>query len=198
MTKLGAQLLPPISGLSYYPDFISPEVGEALLAWVDAQAWDATLARRVQHYGASYDYARRLVSQKRPHPLPEALQTLAQKVGQAGGFLPDHTVEQIIINDYQPGQGIAPHVDAPHAFGPVVATLSLGAPVVMDFFKDDDRHQLLLEPLSLLVLSGAARFEWQHGIAKRKSDILNGERINGKRIIRRRRVSLTFRCLLVS
>ncbi|MGC6471619.1 MAG: alpha-ketoglutarate-dependent dioxygenase AlkB [Parvibaculales bacterium] len=60
-----------------------------------------------------------------------------------------------------------------------------------DFFKGDEHHQLLLEPLSLLVLSGAARAEWQHGIAKRKSDILKGERI-----IRRRRVSLTFRSLL--
>ena len=184
-----------INGLSYLPHFLSPEAGDALLTWVEAQAWDATLARRVQQYGAAYDYARRRVNKGESEPLPDTLQFLAQKVGQTGRFSPDHNpdhkIDQIIINDYQPGQGIAPHVDAPHAFGPVVAMLSLGAPVVMDFYKGDMRRNMVLEPLSLLVLSGAARAKWQHGIAKRKSDILNGERM-----ARGRRVSLTFRSLL--
>ena len=34
--------------------------------------------------------------------------------------------EQAIVNEYEPGQGIAPHVDR-DCFGPVVATVSLGS-----------------------------------------------------------------------
>jgi hypothetical protein len=42
----------------------------------------------------------------------------------------------------------------------------------------------------LLVLSDKARYEWQHGIARRKKD-----RWNGQIISRQRRLSVTFRRL---
>lgn len=115
------------------------------------------------------------------------------RVGHSGGFTPD----QIIVNEYLPGQGIAPHIDQPKTFGPVVATVSLGAPVVMDFIRAEDRHAIWLAPLSLLVLTGAARYEWRHAIAKRKSDLIDAQRVapTNKRVARSRRVSLTFRSL---
>ena len=43
--------------------------------------------------------------------------------------------EQAIVNEYEPGQGIAPHIDR-DCFGPVVATVSLGSAVNMDFCCD--------------------------------------------------------------
>lgn len=49
----------------------------------------------------------------------------------------------------------------------------------------------VLAPRSLLVLSGEARFNWTHGIPARKSDV-----IDGKKIARGRRVSLTFRTVI--
>jgi alkylated DNA repair dioxygenase AlkB len=60
----------------------------------------------------------------------------------------------------------------------------------MDFCRpsDDRREVLLLSPRSLLVLSDEARYQWQHGIARRKSD-----RWHGQRIERGRRLSVTFR-----
>jgi alkylated DNA repair dioxygenase AlkB len=50
------------------------------------------------------------------------------------------------------------------------------------------RDRLLLERRSLLVLSDAARFDWQHGIAPRKTDVWHGLPLK-----RGRRVSVTFR-----
>jgi alkylated DNA repair dioxygenase AlkB len=50
---------------------------------------------------------------------------------------------------------------------------------------------LVLEELSLLLLADAARYHWQHGIAPRKTDT-----INGIKRARRRRVSVTFRTVL--
>jgi alkylated DNA repair dioxygenase AlkB len=49
-----------------------------------------------------------------------------------------------------------------------------------------------LEPGSLLVLSGEARFAWTHGIAARRFDV-----IDGVRTARARRVSLTFRTVVL-
>lgn len=58
----------------------------------------------------------------------------------------------------------------------------------MDFAKNDKKIELLLLPKSLVVLKDEARYLWTHGIAKRKTDIWNGEKI-----ARGRRISLTFR-----
>ena len=54
----------------------------------------------------------------------------------------------------------------------------------------DDRISLRLEPRSLLILSGEARYDWTHAIPARKSDV-----IKGVRQPRTRRVSLTFRTM---
>jgi len=50
------------------------------------------------------------------------------------------------------------------------------------------RSSILLEPHSLLMLSGEARYSWSHEIPARQSDL-----IEGMRVTRGRRVSLTFR-----
>lgn len=62
----------------------------------------------------------------------------------------------------------------------------------MDFKKDNDDALMLLEPRSLVLLSGEASYNWQHGIAARKSDLYGGIRLE-----RLRRVSLTFRKVLL-
>jgi len=51
----------------------------------------------------------------------------------------------------------------------------------------------MLEPRSLIVLKGEARYEWAHGIAKRKSDNWQGQVFK-----RTRRVSLTFRTVILA
>jgi alkylated DNA repair dioxygenase AlkB len=50
------------------------------------------------------------------------------------------------------------------------------------------QESLLLERRSLLILSDEARYQWQHGIARRKND-----RWHGLLVPRSRRLSITFR-----
>jgi alkylated DNA repair dioxygenase AlkB len=50
---------------------------------------------------------------------------------------------------------------------------------------------LLLEPRSLVILRSDARYNWTHRIAARKTDDFQG------RVIERRRVSLTFRKVIL-
>ena len=45
------------------------------------------------------------------------------------------TVDQLTVNEYQPGIGISSHVDAHSAFEDGIAAVTLGAGVVMEFRK---------------------------------------------------------------
>jgi alkylated DNA repair dioxygenase AlkB len=67
------------------------------------------------------------------------------------------------------------------------ALIDLGSGCEMRFTEQTTHTQvpLWLAPRSLLLLQGAARYEWQHGIPARKSDLHNGRRVQ-----RGRRVSL--------
>jgi alkylated DNA repair dioxygenase AlkB len=95
----------------------------------------------------------------------------------------------MLINEYLPGQGITLHRDYT-PFDRTVVSISLLSACVMEFreLKTGRQESLLLEPRSLLILSDEARYEWQHGIARRKND-----RWHGLRIPRARRLSITFR-----
>lgn len=181
--------IPEIDGLAYIPDYIDATSEDALISTIDVQPWITELKRRVQHYGWRYDYkARSVTNDLRIGALTDWLQSYAARLQQAGLF--SETPDQVIINEYQPGQGISAHIDCVPCFTDTIASLSLGSPCVMDFShsKTGEKSSLLLEPRSLLVLSGDARYHWQHAIAGRKTD-----RHNGQIIQRARRISLTFR-----
>ena len=180
---------PAIAGLYYIPHYIEESTEASLLEIIDSQPWMNDLKRRVQHYGWRYDYkARNVTSDLRIDQLPDWLQSYAVRLQQGGLFA--ETPDQVIINEYQPGQGISAHIDCVPCFADTIASLSLGSPCVMDFThsKTGEKSSLLLEPRSLLVLGGDARYVWQHAIAGRKTDKWNGQSIQ-----RTRRISLTFR-----
>lgn len=182
-----------IAGLSYVPDFISAAQEAALLQMIDVQPWLAELKRRVQHFGYKYDYKARGITQDlRIGALPDWLAGLCNDLHTQGYF--KQTPDQVIINEYLPGQGITPHIDCVPCFGKAVASVSLGSPCVMEFAhaKTGEKQQQLLEPRSLVVLSSESRYDWQHSIPGRKSDIWDGEKL-----MRGRRISLTFRTVIL-
>lgn len=185
-----ASAIPDINGLSYISEWITRDNEAELISIIDQQPWITDLKRRVQHYGYAYDYkARNVTRDLYLGTLPYWLQILAQKLAIDGLFqaVPD----QVIINEYLPGQGISSHIDCIPCFGKTIASLSLCSPCVMDFCKGTKKHSLMLECRSLLVLSDSARYEWQHGIAGRKTDNHDGQIIS-----RTRRLSLTFRNII--
>lgn len=178
-----------IPGLVVMRDFVTKEQEIDLLQTIDTQPWQHDLKRRVQHYGYRYDYQARAVTRHSYlGPLPPWGSDIAQRLIKDGHF--DDLPDQMIVNEYLPGQGISAHIDCVPCFGPVVASLSLGSACVM-IFRHPKHHQkfdIVLPQRSLAILTGPARYEWTHEIPARKSDI-----INGSRIPRDRRVSLTFR-----
>ena len=193
---LQASLLPDaptsITGLRYLPDFIDTQTEAALIATIDRQPWLDDLKRRVQHYGWRYDYKARGITQDlRIGPIPDWLGGLCERLAADGIF--SRVPDQVIINEYLPGQGISAHIDCVPCFGDTVASLSLGSACVMDFTNSatNEKQSHLLEPRSLLTLSANARYHWQHAIPARKTDKWNGQIIS-----RARRISLTFRTVI--
>jgi alkylated DNA repair dioxygenase AlkB len=182
----------PPPGLVYVPDFITVEAEQGLVACLDAGDWSEELKRRVQHFGYRYDYrARRVTQDSDLGPLPNWLLPWAHRLNSVGLF--EREPDQVIANEYQPGQGISAHVDCEPCFGPVIASLSLLSTCEMVFRNLDDNRKvsLILAPRSLVILSDAARYRWTHEIPARRSDF-----IGGFRHPRGRRVSLTFRTVL--
>ena len=182
------RLLCDIPGLSYLPDFISSEEENLLLQAIDRQAWLHDLKRRVQHYGYKYNYKARSISMDMAlGPFPDWLNTFVCTYFPFAGF--GEVPDQVIVNEYMPGQGISAHIDCAPCFRDTVASLSLGASATMVFQRArGNRREIYLKPRSLLVLSGPARYDWTHAIPARKSDHVDNERV-----LRERRVSLTFR-----
>lgn len=183
---------PAIPGLSYVRGYLSPADQAPLLGIIDQQPWSTDLKRRVQHYGYRYDYSRKTVDHDMYlGPLPDWAEELAERL-RVEGYTPHH-LDQLIINEYLPGQGIAPHIDCVPCFDDTVLSLSLGSSCVLIMKRrgDDTKHPILLEQGDLLVMTGEARYEWLHSIPPRKSD-----KYDGHTLARTRRVSLTFRTVL--
>ncbi|MEM9877576.1 MAG: alpha-ketoglutarate-dependent dioxygenase AlkB [Myxococcota bacterium] len=178
--------LPPVAGLRLETDIIDPRTEATLLRRIDATPWTHEYARRRQHYGV--DYRRPSDPAARPLALPGWLDEVIDLLSARRLFRTKPRA--CLINEYLPGQGIAPHVDRPDA-GAIVASLTLGGGCMMDLVpvaSDAASEHIWLAPRSVLVLTGTARHQWKHGIARRKADV-----VAGRRVARRRRVSITFR-----
>jgi alkylated DNA repair dioxygenase AlkB len=180
-----------VRGLQYLPDFIAPRLQARLLELIDGSPWLDDLKRRVQHYGYRYDYkSRRIDRTQYLGPLPSWCEYYAEQFHAAGYFV-DAPPDQVIVNEYEPGQGIAPHIDCTPCFDDTVISISLGSACIMNLSRAADPTitvDQILMPGSAIILQDEARFEWRHGIKPVKADT-----ISGKRCLRQRRVSLTFR-----
>lgn len=180
---------PTINGLTYIENFITKDHHRQLITIIDEQIWLDDLKRRVQHYGYKYDYkSRRIDTSMYLGELPFWTKPLIQKFLSDNLF--DEEPDQLIINEYLPGQGIANHIDCEPCFDDTVISISLNSYCVMDFCNQMTKQKIpfLLEPCSAVVLKGESRYDWTHGIAARKSDSYNNQTY-----IRKRRISLTFR-----
>lgn len=175
-----------VPGLALCEEFITGNEERALLTAIDASAWDTTLSRRTQHYGYRYDYKSRQATAEPVAPIPDWCTFVVDRL-LSQGILAQRP-DQVIINEYQPGQGIAPHTDSTTAFADGIVSISLGSAISMDLTKlgpiAKGTKEVMLYRRSALSLHGDARYLWRHGIAFRLKD--------GK-IPRQRRVSLTFR-----
>lgn len=192
-TKKSEEQADAPQGLTIHENFIDERLESELIRTIDQLPWDATMARRVQHYGWQYDYkARRIDRSSYLGELPDWAAHLAERLLGAGlvADLPD----QVIVNEYRGMQGISKHIDCPSCFTGPVVTISLCETWEMVFTKKtamntELKHRAMLPRRSATVLDGESRSIWSHEIAKKKTD---------QGYPRGRRVSITFRKVLIS
>ena len=192
--------------------------------------WQHLAKRKIQHYGYKFDYPKNTVNERAIDsslpPWTEALLMDIYKYLQDMNF--SLKLNQLTINCYNPGDGIAFHSDSHSSFCDLFVIVSLGSDVIMDFrtlnnhvnndddvdenthnLVDENTHNLVdenntpknnmdnldyktqslvLAQRSILILSGDARWKWEHCIRPRKIDL-----VDGKVQRRKTRYSLTFR-----
>lgn len=181
--------LKKVNGMQYIANFINQEEADILIKNIDNSDWLGDLKRRVQHYGFKYDYRSRSINESmRVQDIPHWCKFLTNRLYDNEWLLP---ADQMIVNEYLPGQGISAHVDCEPCFLDTIVSVSLLSPCVMIF-----RHKVIgesvevyLEPNSAVVLRGDSRYKWTHEIPARKTVKFKGKNIKP----RARRVSLTFR-----
>ncbi|XP_030311266.1 alkylated DNA repair protein alkB homolog 8 isoform X1 [Calypte anna] len=178
--------LPP--GLMVIEKIISPEEEKRMLEcidWIgdeDTQNAQKTLKhRRVKHFGYEFCYDNNNIDKDKPLPggLPVICDLFLEKCLKQGYI--KHKPDQLTVNQYEPGQGIPPHIDTHSAFEDEIISLSLGAEIVMDF-KHPDGHTvaIMLPRCSLLVMAGESRYLWTHGITPRKYDVIQASELGQK------------------
>ncbi|KAB8343262.1 hypothetical protein FH972_022850 [Carpinus fangiana] len=138
----------------YVPDFITHDEEESLIS----QRWVQLSHRRLQVYPAQLSSKNVLLADK---PLPLWLSApLVGKFADLGLFAgtAHEEMNHVLINEYQPGQGIMPHEDG-DAYAPVTVTVSLGGTTVLNLYEKGEQKpqwRVLQEERSLLVTCGDA------------------------------------------
>lgn len=172
------------AGLGLRYEVVTPAEEAALLREIDGRPWSSELSRRTQHYGYRFEYETKTCIVAKEE-IPKLVWDL---VGRRHFDSPEGV--QCTINEYLPGQGIAPHVDTHSAFSDNVVALSLGSGVALRMKQRKETFVIWLPERSLLAYTGEARYAWTHGIVARKGDL-----IDGQWLCRRRRVSITLRAI---
>jgi alkylated DNA repair dioxygenase AlkB len=167
-----------IPGLTIVEDFISEQEEKELLNYINTKSWLNSLSRRVQHYGFEYDY--KSPQLKPAIPIPEIFSRYYEKIG--------CNFNQVIVNEYEPGQGIGKHTDHKKLFGDTIASISLGSATSFIFGYGNVENEFYVKPRTLILMEGDARWKYYHYIPSRKSDTINDEIIK-----RKTRISITFR-----
>ncbi|KAJ2811293.1 hypothetical protein H4S07_002152 [Coemansia furcata] len=214
LTEDIAEALDESRGLYYVAGFISEQEEQAILAHIrddeerdiatngGSDKWHQIQERYVKHYGHSFDYKTKHVGEvamTASQQLPLWSLAFIERMSEC---IPAHSMkpDMLTIQRYPPGAGISFHVDSHTAFTDTLSVLSLGAPVQMNFRRPGTHKAALtsldLEPRSLLLLTGEARYAWEHAIRIRRTDLVDGT-IRERRerwSITIRKVNETFEC----
>jgi len=231
MKKAQRTSIDEIPNLRYIPNFINDKEAQELINFIDSQEWvshemtdNTSMKRLTQQYGYTYNFASKQLRTDKSQfvPFPGQLSFLLERIQPLYGETP---IQNMIINEYIGSQGITRHLDRTDYFGETVVSLSLLEPCPFVFYefehvewnkivgaRNENQHttrkltgreaSVMLKPNSLLVLSGEARYDWQHEIPKQnpiKHSDLGTEETEEKWFRREptyRRVSLTFRSVL--
>lgn len=179
----------PDAEVRYFPNFLEPAQADAYFAQLLQQTpWQQDeitvfgkthnqprLTALYGNEGKPYGYSGLVMQPHRWTPLLTLLKEKVEAVAQI-------SFTTVLLNLYRDGQDSNGwHADNEKELGrdPFIASLSLGAPRSFHFKHNSleaQKHKLLLEPGSLLLMGGAMQHHWKHQLPKTAKPV--GPRIN--------------------
>lgn len=176
-----------LPGLFLYPDLIDEARETQLLNEIDNQVWIVDYLRRLQYYGYRNELEKPYDLIPFPVLMPPHMEQLSKELVERKIILlqPD----QVIINEYVPGEGIKPHKDRAY-YENQICGVNLGSGCIMRFIRGMNEQVIDVEVprRSVYVMQDDARKKWKHAIPPRKKDNIDGQLKH-----RERRVSITYR-----
>jgi alkylated DNA repair dioxygenase AlkB len=160
----GRFILPP--GLKLAFDVISPAQEVELLAScarynLSYYAMDPKNPRSSVSFGFKYDFKDDNFTPCAP--IPAEFEAVCAIAAEFAGVTPEEVID-CVVNHYEPGSMIQPHVDKP--IFDLIIGLSLGSEVEMVFSKPEalggDRIAVRLPPRSIYLMSGESRHLYRH------------------------------------
>lgn len=167
-----------IDSMYYADNVISKETEQYLLQLIEeqtvAQPWRKLRNRRLQCWGR-FPTVSSSVTEDLSKPMPQWLNVLIQSLDKAGISSSSH-IDNVLINQYEPDEGILHHTDGP-AYHDRVAILSLGSDCLLSFRRKLSPEQIgiefggdvcsvLLRRRSLFIFEKDAYVYYMHGIAE--------------------------------
>ena len=187
---------------------IAEEEDEALASLRADRGVPANNIHRAQQWGWRFhSCGRPLASSDRLSPVPAWAMRLVRRLLAADAsreFMPTQEawgtgVQNALLNEYEPGEGLARHTDDLRFWTSWVLGLSLNSGVTMTFSRPvttclstslRESVDVWLPRRSCYVLSDDARYLWTHEIAASPVDV-----VDGVAVPRRHRTSLTLRSI---
>lgn len=185
-------------GFLYQRDFLSEREETELLGIIQGLPFEVfdfhgyKAKRRIVEYGWEYDFGSRKATTTRP--IPEFLLALRQRAAAFAGLSAEDVVEAV-VTEYPPGAPIGWHRDVPQFEVIIGISLASAARMRLKPYRRGGRKSasteltrtepankivsLILEPRSIYVMRGVARWKFQHSIPA----------------VERLRYSITFRTL---
>lgn len=129
-----------VPGATLLHEFVTPEEELEILELIDSPdvQWQRLAKRRVAHFGYAFDYSTRDARTFSENPLPPICKTILHRLSshtEVSGSERALFCDQLTVNEYPAGVGLAPHVDTHSAFGAAIFSLSLAGNSVMEFRK---------------------------------------------------------------
>src|SRR5581483_8616138 len=156
------------NGFLYAPDFLTAgEEAELLsrfreLPFAPFDFHGYIAKRRIVEYGWEYDFGTRKATTAQP--LPDYLIPLRERAAATAGIAPQDVVEAV-VTEYPPGAPIGWHRDVPQFETVIGISLASAGRMRFKAYKAEGKVvSIILEPRSLYVMSGAARWKFQHSI----------------------------------
>lgn len=174
--------IPDLPSAGYYiPNFITQLEEESILDEIQRlpnHRWTVLSHRRLLSLPSTLAGNARdtLIATPLPNFLSDPIVTRFKSLGLFNDS-PHNAPNHVLINEYEPGQGIMPHEDGP-AYYPITATVSLKSHTVLEIYEKTENGErnaeptwrILQEPRSLLITTGKMYTDTLHGISEKEDD----------------------------